>query len=108
MEARGFRDIYVQFEEKDTVVLGISLDGAVSHRQFKNKERLPFDLLVDPEMKIARLYDVSVTNLLIVKLVSRVTYLIGKDGVIQKAFESVRPQGHASEVLSCIVSQKGK
>jgi peroxiredoxin Q/BCP len=78
----------------------VSLDSAASHRQFREKECLPFDLLVDPDAKICRLYDVNVTNLFIVKLVARVTYVIGKDGVIQKAFESVKPQGHAAEVLA--------
>ena len=53
-------------------------------------------------MKIARMYDVSVTNLLVVKIAERVTYLIGKDGIIQKAFEKVRPQDHAAEVLMCL------
>ena len=82
------------------MVLGVSPDSAVSHRQFREKERLPFDLLVDPDARICRLYDVNVTNLFIMKLVARVTYVIGKDGVIQKAFQSVKPQGHATEVLA--------
>jgi peroxiredoxin len=41
-----------------------------------------------------------VTNLLIAKLVDRVTYVIGKDGIIKKAFAKVKPEGHASEVLA--------
>ena len=86
--------------------MGVSLDGPASHRHFREREKLPFDLLVDPDMKIARMYDVSVTNLLVVKIAERVTYLIGKDGIIQKAFEKVRPQGHATEVLSCLLPSK--
>ena len=82
--------------------MGVSLDGPASHRRFREREKLPFDLLVDPDMKIARMYDVNVTNLLVVKIAERVTYLIGKDGIIQKAFEKVRPQGHAAEVLMCL------
>jgi peroxiredoxin Q/BCP len=79
------------------------MDTAASHRRFRDTEKLPFDLLVDPDMKIARMYDVNVTNLLIVRIAERVTYLIGRDGIIQKAFEKVRPQGHSAEVLTCLL-----
>jgi len=106
VEARGFRDLQSQFEAKDTVILGISLDSAAAHRQFRRSERLPFDLLVDSDMKITRLYGVPVTNLLLVKLAARVTYVIDKNGLITKAFEQVRPQGHADQVLSCILPTK--
>jgi peroxiredoxin Q/BCP len=84
------------------VVLGVNLDSAASHRRFREAERLPFDLLIDTDGRLCRLYDVKVTNLLLVKLVARVTYLIGRDGVIQKTFESVNPQGHAAEVLAIL------
>ena len=86
--------------------MGVNLDGPASHRRFRDREELPFDLLVDTDMQIARMYDVSVTNLLIVKITERVTYLIGRDGIIQKAFEKVRPQGHAAEVLKCLGSDR--
>ncbi len=90
------------------MVFGVSLDSAASHRRFRSRENLLFDLLVDTDMSIARLYDVDVTNLLVVRLAERVTYVIGSDGIIQNAFERVRPQGHAAEVLSCIVPSHNK
>jgi peroxiredoxin Q/BCP len=84
------------------VVFGVSLDSASSHQRFHEKECLPFDLLVDVDGSLCRLYGVSVTNLLLVKLAARVTYLIGKNGRILKAFDKVNPQGHAAEVLAAI------
>jgi thioredoxin-dependent peroxiredoxin len=99
LEARGFRDLYAQFEENDVTVLGVSLESAGTHRRFRDRQRLPFDLLVDPDLALARLYDVNVTNLLVVKLARRVTYLIGKDGIILKAYKRVRPREHAAEIL---------
>lgn len=83
-------------------MLGVSLDGASSHRRFREKECLPFDLLVDPDGSLCRLFDVSVTNLLITKLAARVTYLIGKNGRILRVFDKVTPQHHAAEVLAAI------
>ena len=84
------------------MIFGVSLDSADSHRRFRARDGLPFDLLVDQETRLSRLYDVGVTNLLIVKLVGRVTYVIGKDGRIQKAFARVEPRGHAAQVLELV------
>ena len=84
------------------MVLGVSLDSASSHRRFRGDECLPFDLLVDQDGSLCRLYDVSVTNLLVVRLADRVTYIIGKDGRIKEAYAGVKPQGHAAEVLAAV------
>ena len=83
------------------MIFGVSPDSAPSHRRFRDRENLPFDMLVDSELKLARQFEVSATDLFLVKFVARVTYLIGKDGRIAKAFRSVEPKGHAGEVLSC-------
>ena len=82
--------------------MGVSLDAESAHRRFRTKERLPFDLLVDPDASLCRLYDVHVTNLLLVKLADRVTYVIGKDGRILKAFSKTNPEDHASKALACL------
>jgi thioredoxin-dependent peroxiredoxin len=99
VEARGFRDRFDEFVAKDTVILGVSLDSAKSHRSFRAKEAIPFDLLVDPELELSRLYDVKVKNLIVFKLIDRVTYVIGKDGRIREAFEQVTPSTHAADIL---------
>jgi len=85
-------------------VLGVSLDRAGKQREFRTAERLPFDLLADPDGALCRLYDVKVLNLWIVKLAERVTYLIGRDGRIRKAFRKVQPRAHAAEVASFLLS----
>lgn len=55
-QACGFRDRYVQIEEKNAVVLGVSPDNVASHQRFKTKFNLPFTLLVDQDHKVAELY----------------------------------------------------
>src|SRR6266478_5866202 len=56
MEACGFRDAYGQFEEYDTVILGVSRDSLQAHDRFSDKYRLPFLLLSDPETEVAKAY----------------------------------------------------
>jgi len=57
-QACGFRDNFLDIEEKNAVVLGISPDTVASHRKFKTKYELPFTLLVDEDHSIAERYGV--------------------------------------------------
>ena len=54
----GFRDNYLQIEEKNATVLGISPDNVKSHQKFKTKYNLPFILLADEDHKVADAYGV--------------------------------------------------
>ncbi len=55
-QACGFRDHFIEIEEKNAIVLGVSPDNVGSHQKFKTKYNLPFTLLVDEGHKIAELY----------------------------------------------------
>ncbi|MBP7694071.1 MAG: thioredoxin-dependent thiol peroxidase [Anaerolineales bacterium] len=57
-QACGFRDRYVDIQDRSAVVLGISPDGAQSHQKFKTKFNLPFTLLSDENHAVAELYGV--------------------------------------------------
>jgi thioredoxin-dependent peroxiredoxin len=55
-QACSFRDNYVDIQEQNAVVLGISPDNQSSHQKFKTKYNLPFTLLVDEDHAITDLY----------------------------------------------------
>ncbi len=74
-----FRDRWEQAKMRNTLVFGINPGGASSHAGFREKNKLPFPLLVDSGQKVGALYH---ANGLIVK---RTVYLIGPDGVIRYA-----------------------
>jgi peroxiredoxin Q/BCP len=57
-QACGFRDNYVDIEERNAVVLGVSPDNQASHVKFKTKYDLPFTLVVDEDHAIAEQYGV--------------------------------------------------
>ena len=52
-----YRDGLEAFGDLGVKVVGISHDGAESHRKFREKNDLPFILLTDPDYKVAALYD---------------------------------------------------
>ena len=60
-------------------VFGVNPQSADSHAGFRQKQKLPFPLLVDKGQRVAQLYQ---ANGLVVK---RTVYLIGKDGKIRFA-----------------------
>ena len=102
VEACGFRDSIQKIQAEDTAVLGISPDGALSHDKFIQKFKLPFVLLSDEEKKVSDAYGVWVKKSMYGREymgVARTTFVIGKDGKIEKVFEKVKPEGHTEEVL---------
>ena len=52
-----YRDGIEAFAEMGVRVVGISKDGAESHRAFREKHDLPFTLLSDADLAVAKLYD---------------------------------------------------
>lgn len=57
-QACDFRDNYVDIEERNAIVIGVSPDSAKSHQNFKTKFDLPFQLIVDSGHEVAEKYDV--------------------------------------------------
>ena len=98
IEAHNFQRDQPQYQQKDAVVLGVSVQSADSHKQFCTKEGLNFKLLADTDHKVSSAYG-SLTNLGLVKFASRHTFIINPDGKIVKVFTEVNPNKHSEEVL---------
>lgn len=94
-EACAFRDNTPFYEDIGIKVIGISKDSPESHKKFKDKYKLPFELLSDTTGSVAKQY--SADGILGTK---RISYLISPDGAIAKAYEKVNPATHAEEVIS--------
>ncbi len=98
-EAHNFQLDQPKFAERNTVVLGVSVDSVDSHKKFCAKEGLNFKLLADTDHKVSDSYG-SLTNLGIIKFAARHTFLIDPNGKIAKVYTSVNPATHSSEVLA--------
>ncbi len=84
-------------------MLGISPDKPSAQKKFKEKEELPYTLLADDKKEVAHKFDVIKEKTMYGKKVmgiARTTFLIGPEGKIEHVFESVKPDGHAEEVLA--------
>ncbi|WP_330203852.1 peroxiredoxin [Cyanobacterium sp. Dongsha4] len=100
-EAQSFRDNYTQYQGKDMVVLGVSNDDEASHKMFKEKYGLPFQLLADTDRSITKAYDVEMTyNGQIYP--QRVTYIIDGEGTITHVDDKVQTATHAQDILAIL------
>ena len=76
-------------------VFGISYDDAETHRKFKEKHNLPFTLLSDLDKKVSKAYGAN--GMLFAK---RKTFLINREGIIFKTYQSVDVSTHSQEILA--------
>jgi peroxiredoxin Q/BCP len=104
-EASQFRDLYPQFQAKKARIVGVSRDSAESHRRFKEKFSIPFELLADIESKLCDAFGVIVEKNMYGKKskgIARSTFLIDGSGTIVKVWPKVNVDEHADEVLASL------
>jgi len=102
-EACSFRDNFKAFREKGIEVLGVSIDDESSHTKFRDKYKLPFNLLADTDKEVVEKYGVWVEKNMYGKKkwgIARKTFLIDEDGRISHIFNKVNTDIHADEVLN--------
>lgn len=104
IEACEFRDAEKKISAKGAVVVGVSKDPVASHAKFKEKHKLDFLLLSDPELSAIKAYGAWGKKKFMGREfdgILRTTFII-KDDVIKQVFEKVTPKGHAEQVLALV------
>ncbi len=91
----------------NAMVFGVSPDSAKSHRKFREKYQLPYNLLVDEGHRLAEavgiwkektLYGVKYMG------VERTTVIIDRNGKVAKIFPKVQIDGHVEEVAAAVAA----
>ncbi len=104
-ESQGFRDDYLKFRRRNTIVLGVSRDSLRSHENFRAKHGFQFDLISDAEEALCKLFDViKEKNMYGRKVlgIERSTFLIDEEGVLVREWRKVKVKGHVEEVLEAV------
>jgi peroxiredoxin Q/BCP len=102
-EAAGFRDLNAEFEKHGAVIVGVSTDPMEAHLKFKEKQKLPFDLLSDEDATVSRAYGVYKQKNLYGKKslgIERTTFIVDRTGRIAQIYPKVKVDGHVADVLS--------
>ena len=107
VESQNFRDLHDKFRRAKVRVLGISRDSLARHDKFREKEKLPFELLSDEDEQVCKLFDVIKEKSLYGRKymgIDRSTFLIDAAGVLRREWRGVKVPGHAEEVLEAAKS----
>ncbi len=98
-EAHNFQRDLRQYEQKNAIILGVSVQDEGTHQKFCTKEGLSFKLLADTNYQVSSAYG-SLVNLGVAKLSARHTFLIDPNGIVRKTYLNVNAEKHSAEVLA--------
>ena len=104
-EACGFQEDLAEYERRNAVVVGVSTDDAASHKRFREKYGLGFQLLTDADHETAESFGVwQQKNMYGRKIwgIKRTTFIIDERGRIARVFGKVSPAEHSREVLDAL------
>lgn len=96
------RDNYDALQKQGHVVLGVSPDSEKKHQNFIEKQKLPFDLLADTELKLCNAFGVWAEKTTFGKTymgVVRTTFIINEKGIIEEVIEKVESKRHSEQIL---------
>jgi peroxiredoxin Q/BCP len=99
------------FDKLNTVVLGCSADPVALQAKFKERYKLNFPLLSDPEFKTIEAYNARRMKSFLGRSflgIVRCSALVGPDGRIERLWPSAKAKGHAAEVLAAVTELAGK
>ena len=95
-EACSIRDIHSDIQSVGLQVAGVSPQDADSHKRFREKHDLPFELLCDPDKVAVKLYDVDGPFGVGLR---RTTFLIGQDQKIHDVVQADLRIGRHEEFI---------
>lgn len=102
-EAQDFTALAGEFEAAGTWILGVSKDSAAKHRKFIDKYELKVPLATDSDGSACEAFGVWVEKSMYGRKymgIERATFLIDRDGVVERAWRKVKVPGHVEEVLA--------
>lgn len=97
LEARRFQQDLPKYLNKNTQIIGVSVDSVDSHAEFCDSEGLKFPLLADTTGEVSKAYGSWLGFLSM-----RHSFLIDPNGILRETFVKVKPAIHSTEVLARI------
>lgn len=102
IESCNLRDNYALLRKNGFEVIGVSPDNTASLKKFREKYKLPFQLIADNTHDIMRKYGAWDQKKLFGRVhmgVLRTTFILDEKGIIRKIFFKPRNKAHAEEII---------
>lgn len=106
-QACSFRDVFPRIESHNAVVLGVSSDSVDVLAGWKQRQKLPYDLLSDPDHKMLDAWDAWGFKLFVIKLpisATRSYWVIDERGILVDQQIGVRPRESVDKALAAVES----
>ena len=98
IEANEFNKTLSSFRQKGAEIIGVSRDARKSCDCFCRKYDLKFPLVTDDGGKIGK----ELGILKITGMHARTTFVLDENGNVERIFENVKAEGHATEILKLL------
>ena len=103
IEGQGFRDEFKKFEENNIQIIGCSADTPIKQKKFCDRQNFQFPVLCDENHKMLKAYGVWGKKKFMGREymgIIRMTYVIDKQGIIEKVYEKVKVKSHARNIIN--------
>ena len=103
VEGKGFRDEFQKFEDKNIQIIGVSADSPKKQKNFCEKQSFQYPLLSDESHKMLEEYQVWGKKKFMGREymgITRATYIIDENGVIEKVYDKVSVKTHSKDILN--------
>ena len=101
-QACNLRDSYAELTKKGYNLLGVSADSVKHQKSFSDKFNFPFSLLSDSDHTVINIFGVWGPKKFRGKEyegINRTTFIINKNGEIERVIDKVKTKDHASQIL---------
>ncbi len=101
----NLNDNYNTWIDRGFEVVGVSPDSVESHRKFREKYNLQFNLIADTEKEILKTYGVWGEKSMYGRKymgVFRTTFVIDENGIICEIFEKVKTKDHTNQIIKSL------
>ena len=104
-EAISLRDNFEKLTEEGYKIIGVSPDSSQSHLKFIEKNSLPFQLISDPDHRLAEEMGVWGEKSMYGRKyfgILRTTFLVDQNGIITRIFhpKEIKTKEHACQILN--------
>ena len=102
IEGKGFRDEFQKFEEKNIQIIGCSADSPKKQKIFCDKQGFQYPMLCDESHEMLESYGVWGKKKFMGREymgISRATYIIDQQGIIERIYKKVNTISHAQDIL---------
>lgn len=105
VEAENLSENFDYWIEKNFTIIGVSPDSTDSHCKFREKHKLPFDLIADTDLKIANAYGVYGPKKMYGREymgIYRTTFVIDEKGIIAEVITDVKTKDHSNQLIKVL------